>query len=90
MTRSSGGGWASMKPDPTYLLIWASRRELLNIFHADSSGCHVVTVTNDIPKKPTFVDKDFLAYCLDTVKMFHDDAKAAGFALLLANLEAKP
>jgi transaldolase len=70
-----------MKPDPTQRLIWASRRELLNVFHAESSGCQVFAVTNDIPKKPRFVDKDFLAYCLDTVKMFHEDAKAAGFAL---------
>ena len=70
-----------MKPYPTQRLIWASPRELLNVFHADSIGCHVITVTNDILKKLTLVDKDLLAYSLDTVKMFHDDAKAAGFAL---------
>ena len=70
-----------MKPYPTQRLIWASPRELFNIFHADSIGCHVITVTNDILKKLTLVDKDLLAYSLDTVKMFHDDAKAAGFAL---------
>jgi transaldolase len=70
-----------MKPHPTQRLIWASPRELLNLFHADSIGCHVITVTNDILKKLTLVDKDLLAYSLETVKMFHDDAKAAGFAL---------
>jgi transaldolase len=70
-----------MKPYPTQRLIWASPRELLNVFHADSIGCHVITVTNDILKKLTLVDKDLPAYSLDTVKMFHDDAKAAGFAL---------
>jgi transaldolase len=70
-----------MKPYSSQRLIWASPRELLNIFHADSIGCHVITVTNDILKKLTLVDKDLLAYSLDTVKMFHDDAKAAGFAL---------
>jgi transaldolase len=70
-----------MKPYPTQRLIWASPRELFNVFHADSIGCHVITVTNDILKKLTLVDKDLLAYSLDTVKMFHDDAKAAGFAL---------
>jgi transaldolase len=70
-----------MKPYPTQRLIWASPRELLNIFHADSIGCHIITVTNDILKKLALVDKDLLTYSLDTVKMFHDDAKAAGFAL---------
>jgi transaldolase len=70
-----------MKPYTTQRLIWASPRELLNVFHADSIGCHVITVTNDILKKLTLVDKDLPAYSLDTVKMFHDDAKAAGFAL---------
>jgi transaldolase len=70
-----------MKPYSTQRLIWASPRELLNLFHADSIGCHIITVTNDILKKLTLVDKDLLAYSLDTVKMFHDDAKAAGFVL---------
>ncbi len=70
-----------MKPYPTQRLIWASPRELLNVFHADSIGCHIITVTNDILKKLALVDKDLSAYSLDTVKMFHDDAKAAGFAL---------
>jgi transaldolase len=70
-----------MKPFPTQRLIWASPRELLNLFHADSIGCHVITVTNDILKKLALIDKDLLAYSLDTVKMFHDDAKAAGFVL---------
>jgi transaldolase len=70
-----------MKPHPSQRLIWASPRELLNVFHADSIGCHVITVTNDILKKLTLLDKDLLAYSLDTVKMFHDDAKAAGFEL---------
>ena len=76
-----GRGARVMKPYPTQRLIWASPRELLNVFHADSIGCHVITVTNDILKKLTLVDKDLPAYSLDTVKMFHDDAKAAGFAL---------
>lgn len=70
-----------MKPYPTQRLIWASPRELLNLFHADSIGCHVITVTNDILKKLALVDRDLLSFSLDTVKMFHDDAKAAGFAL---------
>jgi transaldolase len=70
-----------IKPYPTQQLIWASPRELLNLFHADSIGCHIITVTNDILKKLALVEKDLLSFSLDTVKMFHDYAKAAGFVL---------
>lgn len=62
-------------------LIWASPRELLNIFQADAIGCHVITVTNDILKKLNLVGKDLREYSLDTVKMFYDDARKAGFTL---------
>lgn len=62
-------------------LIWASPRELLNIFHADEIGCHIITVTHDILKKLPFVGKDLDEYSLDTVKMFYDDAMKAGFSL---------
>jgi transaldolase len=62
-------------------LIWASPRELLNIFHADQIGCHVITVTNDILKKLELVGKDLQDYSLDTVKMFRNDAVAANFRL---------
>jgi transaldolase len=62
-------------------LIWASPRELLNIFHADAVGCHVITVTNDILKKLHLAGFDLDEYSLDTVKMFYNDAVAAGFAL---------
>lgn len=62
-------------------LIWASPRELLNVFQADEIGCHIITVTNDILKKLALVGKDLDEYSLDTVKMFHDDATKAGFAL---------
>ena len=62
-------------------LIWASPRELLNIFHADSIGCQVITVTNDILKKLSLVGYDLDTYSLDTVKMFYNDAAAAGFSL---------
>ena len=60
-------------------LIWASPRELLNIFHADEVNCHVITVTHDILKKLPIIGKDLDDYSLDTVKMFYDDAKKAGF-----------
>jgi transaldolase len=62
-------------------LIWASPRELLNIFQADTIGCHVITVTNDILKKLALVGNDLDEYSLDTVKMFYTDAVAAGFTL---------
>src|SRR6266478_4909390 len=62
-------------------LIWASPRELLNIFHADSIGCQVITVTNDILKKLSLVGKNLDDYSLETVKMFADDAVGAGFRL---------
>jgi transaldolase len=62
-------------------LIWASPRELLNIFQADDIGCHIITVTNDILKKLALVGKDLADYSLDTVKMFYEDGKRAGFAL---------
>jgi len=70
-----------LRVNPTAELIWASPRELLNIFQADAIGCHVITVTNDILKKLSLVDYDLDAYSLDTVKMFHNDALAAGFRL---------
>lgn len=62
-------------------LIWASPRELLNIFQADAVGCHIITVTNDVLKKLSLVGYDLDDYSLDTVKMFYNDATAAGFKL---------
>jgi len=59
----------------------ASPRELLNIFHANEIGCHVITVTHDILKKLSLVGKGLDEYSLDTVKMFHEDAQKAGYQL---------
>lgn len=70
-----------LQPYPQLELIWASPRELLNIFQADSIGCHIITATNDILKKLTLVGKDLHDYSLETVKMFYDDAVKAGFTL---------
>jgi len=66
---------------PNTELIWASPRELLNIFQADEIGCQVITVTNDIIKKLSLVGKDMNEYSLETVKMFYEDGKAAGYKL---------
>jgi len=70
-----------LKARPRAELIWASPRELLNIFHAESIGCHIITATNDILKKLSLVAKDLDAYSLETVDMFYKDAKAAGFTI---------
>jgi transaldolase len=70
-----------MKMNPLSELIWASPRELLNIFQADDIGCHVITVTSDILKKLSLVGYDLDKYSLDTVKMFYNDAVVAGFKL---------
>jgi transaldolase len=66
---------------PQAELIWASPRELLNVFQADEIGCHIITVTNDILNKLTLVGRSLEDYSLDTVKMFYDDAKHAGYTL---------
>ena len=70
-----------LKSRPKAELIWASPRELLNIFHAEEVGCHVITLTNDILKKLDLVGKNLDEYSLDTVKMFYKDAQAAGYAI---------
>jgi len=62
-------------------LIWASPRELLNIFQADAIGCHVITATSDILCKLSLVGKDLHEYSLDTVSMFYGDAMASGYRL---------
>jgi len=70
-----------LKISPAAELIWASPRELLNIFQADEIGCQVITVTNDILKKLALVGYDLNEYSLDTVKMFYKDATEAGYSL---------
>ncbi len=66
---------------PQMELIWASPRELLNIFQADAIGCHIITATTDLLKKLPLVGRDLDAYSLETVQMFRDDAVRSGFTL---------
>ena len=66
---------------PQLQLIWASPREVLNVFQADAVGCHVITATKDILNKLPLIGKDLDEYSLETVKMFRDDAVKAGFAI---------
>lgn len=63
-------------------LLWASPRELLNLFHAEESGCHIITATSDIIKKLELVGKNLDDYSLETVQMFYRDAVAAGFSIV--------
>jgi transaldolase len=62
-------------------LVWASSREIFNIFQANAVGCQVITVTNDILNKLSLIGYDLTEYSLDTVKMFYDDARKADFYL---------
>ena len=66
---------------PKAELLWASPRELLNIVQANEIGCHIITATNDLLNKLQLLGKDHSEYSLETVEMFHDDAKAAGYTI---------
>jgi transaldolase len=70
-----------LKVNTTAELVWASTREILNIFQASAVGCQVITVTSDILRKLSLIGYDLTEYSIDTVKMFHDDAQKAGFSL---------
>ena len=70
-----------LSPNPHAELIWASPRELLNIYQADSVGCHIITATTDILKKLANVGKNLDDYSLETVRMFYEDAQRARFSL---------
>ena len=68
-----------LQPYPNAELIWASPRELLNLFQADAVGCHVITMTKDLIKKLGTVGRDLVEYSLETVQMFHEDGVKAGY-----------
>ncbi len=70
-----------LRPYPNLELIWASPRELLNIFQADAVGCHIITATHDVLRKLSLVGKDLHERSLETVQMFYDDAQQAGYRL---------
>lgn len=70
-----------LKDRPQAELLWASPRELLNIFQADEIGCHIITVTGDVIRKLALVGKDLDRYSLETVAMFHKDALSAAFTI---------
>jgi transaldolase len=66
---------------PRAELLWASPRELLNIFQADTVGCQIITVTHDLLAKLALIGKDLEQYSRETVEMFYRDAKAAGYSI---------
>jgi len=70
-----------LKVAPKAELLWASPREVLNIYQADSIGCHIITATNDLIRKLALGGKDLAEYSLETVQMFYDDAQSAGYTL---------
>jgi transaldolase len=70
-----------MSAHPQLELLWASPREILNIVQADAIGCHVITVTHDLLKKLPLIGKDLEQFSLETVQMFHADARDAGYTL---------
>lgn len=74
-----------LRERPRAELLWASPRELLNVFQADAIGCHIITVTGDLLKKLALVGKDLNDFSLETVTMFYKDAQAAGYSIPLAD-----
>jgi transaldolase len=78
-----------LKSHPNVELIWASPRELYNIVQANDIGCHIITVTADILKKLPLLGGDLGGVSLDTVKMFYNDASAAGYTIRTKTAKVK-
>lgn len=70
-----------LRASPHLELIWASPREVLNVFQADQAGCHVITLTAALLGKLSLVGKDLVEFSYETVRMFYNDAQAAGYSL---------
>jgi transaldolase len=70
---------AITRNQPNVSLLWASPREILNVRQADDIGVDIITVTHDLLAKLALFGRDLDQYSLDTVRMFHNDATAAGY-----------
>jgi transaldolase len=70
-----------MRAYPQQELIWASPREVYNVIQANDVGCHIITATSDVLSKMPLIGKGLEEFSLETVKMFYDDASAAGYVL---------
>jgi transaldolase len=79
---------ALLKERPKAELLWASPRELLNIFQANEIGCHIITVTGDVIRKLALVGKNLDGYSLETVAMFYKDAQTAAFTIPIGSERA--
>ncbi|MBP2294300.1 transaldolase [Azospirillum rugosum] len=71
-----------LKPLPNAKLLWASPREVLNVLQAQDCGCHIITATPDILAKMSLFGKDLTQFSLETVRMFYEDARKAGYNLV--------
>jgi transaldolase len=72
---------AMLEQRPQAELLWASSRELLNIFHAEEAGTHIITATPEILNKLPLLGKDLTTFSLETVQMLYNDAVAAGYSI---------
>jgi len=66
---------------PKTKILWASPREVLNIYQAEDCGCHIITATDELIAKLSLKGKPLADYSLNTVKMFYNDAQKAGYKL---------
>ena len=73
-----------LKSRPRAELLWASPREVLNLFQAEAIGCHIITMTNDLIGKLSLYGRDLIEYSRDTVQMFFKDASGAGYQIRTA------
>jgi transaldolase len=66
---------------PNLRVLWASPREVLNVYQADSCGVHVIVLTADLLAKLAYRNKDLAEFSRETVRMFYEDALKAGYTL---------
>ncbi len=69
------------RPNPKLKVLWASPREVLNVYQAEACGCQIVTLTPDLMAKLPLRDRDLVEFSRETVQMFYDDARRAGYEL---------
>lgn len=77
-----------LRQRPKAELLWASTRELLNIFHAEEGGCEIITVPREFLTKLDLIDKDLVDYSRETVQGFYKDATAAGYQIKTRRIAA--
>ena len=71
-----------LSPFNNFELLWASPREILNLYQAEEVGCHIITATSDIIKKLKLKNEDLNEYSKETVLMFYNDAKKSKFKII--------